>query len=159
MDDPVAFFLTWPTSGTWLPGDGRGWIEFRRGWQLPDFARYVESHARMREDACILKESERRIVETQVAETYEYRGWTLYALSCRSNHLHVVVGAADTNPKKIRTDLKAWCTRRLKDNADSERENWWAERGSIRWIFNEDSLETVVLYVAEAQDRKYRDKS
>ena len=25
MDDPLAFFLTWTTYGTWLPGDERGW--------------------------------------------------------------------------------------------------------------------------------------
>jgi hypothetical protein len=23
--DPIAYFLTWTTYGTWLPGDERGW--------------------------------------------------------------------------------------------------------------------------------------
>ena len=27
MDEPLAYFLTWTTYGTWLPGDGRGWVE------------------------------------------------------------------------------------------------------------------------------------
>ncbi len=159
MDDPIAFFLTWPTYGTWLPGDERGWVEFKRGWQLPDPSRHIEAQARMKEDACRLGPVERQIVEAQVAETCQFRGWKLFAISCRRNHMHVVVGAADPNPKKIRVDLKAWCTRRLKEKADPNRENWWAERGSIRWIFNENSLETVILYVAEAQDRKDRDHS
>ena len=159
MDDPIAFFLTWPTYGTWLPGDERGWIEFKRGWQLPDSSRHIEAKARMNEDACILGSAERQIVEGQIAETCEFRRWTLFAISCRSNHIHVVVGAADTNPKKIRVDLKAWCTRRLKEKTDPNRENWWAERGSIRWIFNETSLESVLLYVTESQERKDRDHS
>lgn len=159
MDDPIAFFLTWPTYGTWLPGDKRGWVEFKRGWQMPDSVRHLESRAKMKEDACLLNSVERKLVEAQITETCGYRGWTLHALNCRSNHIHIVVGATGTDPKKVRTDLKAWCTRRLKDHTDIKREKWWAERGSIRWIFNEDSLETVILYVAEAQDRKDRDQS
>ena len=27
MQPPLAYFLTWTTYGTWLPGDERGWIE------------------------------------------------------------------------------------------------------------------------------------
>ena len=35
LPEPLAYFLTWPTYGTWLPGDERGWVEYRHGWQLP----------------------------------------------------------------------------------------------------------------------------
>ena len=54
MDDPLAYFITIVTYGTWLPGDERGWIEYRRGWQLPDPKLQLESRARMTEDGCIL---------------------------------------------------------------------------------------------------------
>jgi hypothetical protein len=37
MDDPIGYFLTWVTYGTWLPGDPRGWVEFRHDFQLPVF--------------------------------------------------------------------------------------------------------------------------
>jgi hypothetical protein len=47
LPEPLAYFLTWPTYGTWLPGDERGWVEYRRGWQLPDPARKLEAEARM----------------------------------------------------------------------------------------------------------------
>ena len=30
LPDPLAYFLTWSTYGTWLPGDERGWIEHER---------------------------------------------------------------------------------------------------------------------------------
>ena len=36
MPEPLAFFLTWPTYGTWLPGDERGWVKYGQGWPLPD---------------------------------------------------------------------------------------------------------------------------
>jgi REP element-mobilizing transposase RayT len=154
MQDPFAFFITWPTYGTWLPGNDRGWVEYHHGWQLPN--RNLESMCttQMKEKQCLLVPGEREIVIAQVSETCQFRDWTLHAIDCRSNHAHIVVSAAKTAPKKIRKDIKAWCTRRLKERSNQNRSNWWAERGSIRYIWNEDSLARVVLYVTEAQDRK-----
>jgi len=107
MDEPVAYFLTWVTYGTWLPGDSRGWVEYRRGWHRPDLIVELESAARMTEDACRLSSQQRHVVETQLAETCDHRGWHLHAVNCRSNHVHVVVTATGVKPKKIRTDLKS----------------------------------------------------
>jgi len=153
--DPLAFFLTWPTYGTWLPGDARGWTEYRHGWQMPDPARELESSAKMKEDACILTLQQRELVQRQVKQTCEHRGWTLHGVSCRSNHIHLVVTAVETHPKKVRIDIKAWCTRRLKQAYEPSRENWWAERGSQRFINDEFSLHRAIEYTREAQDRKH----
>jgi REP element-mobilizing transposase RayT len=150
--DPIGYFLTWSTYGTWLPGDARGWTEYRRGWQLPNPIREQEAKARMTEDACVLTAEQRRAVEAQIAETCFHRGWTLHAVNCRSNHVHAVVSAEVNDPKKIRNDLKAWATRALKNNFDARRENWWAERGSIRWLNTDADLEAAVLYARDAQD-------
>jgi hypothetical protein len=225
MPDPLACFLTWPTYGTWLPGDERGWIQYRRGLQLPDAVRRLEAEAKMTEDACRLDGEQRAVVERQIAETCNVRGWELHAVNCRSNHLHVVVTAAQA-PKTVRNQLKAWCTRRLKElevkrrqaaaaprlrfglvsdpstptrsvseddspesstptrsvseddspesstptrsvsedpvpqsstptrsvSEDSIRENWWAERGSQRFINDSENLEAAILYVLDGQD-------
>lgn len=154
MDDPIAYFLTWVTYGTWLPGDARGWVEYHKGWQLPDPVREAEAAARMAEDACRLTKEQRVAVEQQIAETCRFRGWQLHAVNCRSNHVHVVVSAPGTVPTKIRTDLKAWATRCLKARFDPHRENWWAERGSIRYVNDEKSLGAAIVYVLEGQDSK-----
>ena len=135
LADPLAYFITWATYGTWLPGDERGWVEYHHGWQLPDPVKELEAAAKMTEDACWLDEEQRSAVQQQMAETCIYRGWTLHAFNCRTNHVHVVLTAA-VEPKKVRTQLKAWCTRKLKALAAAKgtpnpiRENWWAERGS-----------------------------
>ncbi len=150
--DPVGYFLTWVTYGTWLPGDARGWVEYRRGWRPPDPVRELEAKARMTEDACILTTGLRRAVEVQIAETCEVRGWALRAVNCRTNHVHVVVSAEVNHPDKIRRDLKAWATRALKTGFATGRENWWAERGSIRWLNTDDELYAAVVYVLEGQD-------
>ena len=114
--------------------------------------------ARMSEGACILDQQQRHLVETTITEHCRFRGWDLRAVNCRSNHLHVVV-TADRSAKEVRNQFKAWCTRKLKElqNArghagDSRiRDKWWAERGSGRYIGDEDSLEAVILYVMEGQ--------
>jgi len=161
MDDPIGYFLTWATYGTWLPGDARGWVEYRRGWQLPDPIRELEAAAIMTEGACRLSAGQRDVVQRQITETCRHRGWHLHAVNCRSNHVHVVVSARDARPKKIRADLKAWATRCLKQHArsladasrcDARRENWWAERGSIRFLYGEPSLDAAIVYVTEYQD-------
>ncbi len=155
MNDPLGYFLTWATYGTWLPGDQRGWVEYRRGWQFPRPVLALEAAARMSEDACRLSEEQREAVEEQIEETCRQRGWLLHTANCRSNHVHVVLTAPETRPKKIRMDLKAWATRCLKDRFDSLRENWWGERGSIRFLFDEESLEAAIRYVEEGQDRPH----
>lgn len=152
-DDPIAFFLTWVTYGTWLPGDARGWVEYQHGWQLPSGQLEADCESRLGEDAVRLTQEQRRVVEDQIKETCEYRGWLLHAVNCRSNHVHVVVTSSETAPKKIRLDLKAYATRCLK-SFDDKRVNWWAERGSIRWVYTDHDLDSVVIYVVDRQDRK-----
>jgi REP element-mobilizing transposase RayT len=119
----------------------------------------------MTEDACRLDSQQRQVVERQIAETCKARGWKLHVVNCRSNHLHVVV-TADRAPTIVRNQLKAWCTRRLKEleatrravqghkrSASAVRENWWAERGSQRYTNDPESLEAAILYVRDGQDR------
>jgi len=154
MQDPIAFFLTCATYGTWLPGDQRGWIEYHHGWQLPRLNLERHCQTKMSEKQCLLSPAQRLLVTAQAEETCGHRGWTLFAVDCRSNHAHFVVGAFNTDAKKIRIDLKAWCTRRLKKDSKLPRDHWWAERGSIRWVWDEDSLAKVIEYVTEAQNRK-----
>jgi len=36
MSDPLAYFITLTTYGTWLPGDDLGWVNEGQGFQLPD---------------------------------------------------------------------------------------------------------------------------
>ena len=67
--------------------------------------------------------------------------------------MHVIV-AGDREPKEIREQFKAWCTRRLKAlqqerlrplsahdcsaAATSSGQKWWAERGSALYVNDEE---------------------
>ena len=157
MAEPIAYFITCATYGTWLPGDERGWVEYRQGWKMPDPLQKLEAAAKMTEDACWLDAEQRAAVNEQVAETCRHRGWTLHAVNCRTNHFHVVL-TAPVKPETVRSQLKAWCTRKLKSLAAAKnpqeliRDNWWAERGSQRFINDEAGLEAAVFYVHDYQD-------
>ena len=169
MPDALAYFLTWTTYGTWLPGDERGWVERGKGFQSPSRIRKVEAEAIMTEDACRLDAEQRIIVEDTVKDHCRIRGWELHTVNARSNHVHAVV-AANEAPKIVRNQLKAWCTRNLKENVRNRsrvracgprsngnapiRKKWWTEGGSIRLLDDEVSLESAILYVLEGQDGK-----
>jgi hypothetical protein len=50
-----AYFITWTTYGTWLPGDARGWVKSGEwGIQSPDPEREREARRLMAESAVIL---------------------------------------------------------------------------------------------------------
>ncbi len=166
LPEPLAYFLTWTTYGTWLPGDDRGWTDSKLGWQAPDESRVIDAKIRMQEHARTLNPAQRRVVEEQITETCKHHRWTLLAANCRSNHVHVVVNAP-LHPKVVSSRLKAWCTRRLKEfekqfpigtrSNPSILNRWWSEGGSHRFINDEAGLEAAVDYVRNGQDRRQVD--
>jgi hypothetical protein len=73
--------------------------------------------------------------------------------------VHVVVTAVDVPSKTIRDQLKANCTRALREKwADFRERPAWTVGGDRDPVNDEDSLERVVEYVRDAQDRKGRDE-
>jgi REP element-mobilizing transposase RayT len=158
-EEPLAYFLTWTTYGTWLPGDERGWVEKPGQLRAPDAARRKASQKLMTEPAVTLDVEQRRIVEDTIGEHCRIRGWHLHAVSVRSQHVHVVVTAPRRHPEAVMDQFKAWCTRRLKERERSlrsaaveVRQNWWTQGGSKRWLNDVESLEAAIRYVLEMQD-------
>ena len=154
LGEPLAYFLTWTTYGTWLPGDERGWNRKREADTQLANPLFVEmARPQLKEPEFRLSAVDRRIVEETIRDHCRVRNWHLHALNARSNHVHAVVTAARYPPKSVRDQFKAWCTRRLKDGGTT-RTRFWTEGASCRWINHEEELVAAVLYVVEAQDRK-----
>src|SRR3954451_5262885 len=89
--EPLAFLLTWTTYGTWLPGDERGWVARPGEKRLPNAAIERWSRSRLTQTPLILATAHREIVERTIADHCRFRGWSLHAVACRTNHVHVVV--------------------------------------------------------------------
>ncbi len=78
--------------------------------------------------------------------------------TARSNHVHVVV-TANCEPDVVRNQLKAWCSRKLSENAGlttkvakkAGRRHWFTEGGDTEFIDDEKYLFNVVGYVLDGQ--------
>ncbi len=66
MSEPIAYFLTWTTYGSWLPGDSRGWVKRHHGYQDPNPK--FEAYARegLIEAPCSLDTGDRLMVEAEI---------------------------------------------------------------------------------------------
>ena len=157
MNDPIAYFITWTKYGTWLPGDQRGWVQ--RGNREPlDPNSYREKHARamMTDDAVVLTQSQRAVVERVIVDHCTIRDWFLHARNVRTNHVHVIV-TAPVDPEVVREQLKAWASRRLSEAAGlrvtgkNGRRRWWTEKGDIELLRGENNLADAIRYVMEMQ--------
>lgn len=152
--DAIAYLITWTTYGTWLPGDERGWqIWGVGGIQPPNAFLEKTAKSKMKETEFTLSVADRKVVEQTVMKHCDVRGWTLHKVNPRSNHVHVVVTPPGYKPEAVRDQLKAWCTRNLKP-LHPNRERFWTEGASCRYINIEEDLEAAIVYAGDAQDKK-----
>ena len=156
--EPIAFFLTWTTYGSWLPGDSRGWTDGRGHLRTAEPARTLQASRLLAECTLTMGVHQQSVVADVIATHCSIRGWTLHAISCRPQHVHVVVTAVGVSPEGVLTQFKTWASRRLKegcvgDRNRSRRMRWWTEGGSKRWIYDVAELGAVVTYVTECQDK------
>lgn len=157
-NEPLAYFITWTVYGSLLQGDDRGWRKRRKGQQPPQPLLAQWHRERLNHEVLLLESDQRVCIEREIERLASFREWKVWAKSARTNHVHVVVTASQHSGKTVRDQIKANCTRVL-------REEWsqfadrpvWTVGGDWQCVNDEDELEQVILYVNEAQDRKDRD--
>ncbi len=152
--DPIAFFITWTVYGTYLPGDIRGWKKRRQGNQTGR-QRLAEWHReRLNHDVITLTQEQRIVVKGECEDHCQHRGWHLWKANPRSNHVHVVVTANGYGGKTVRDQLKANCTRGLRERWPVFRDRpVWTTGGDWDCVNSEEDLQAIIQYVDEAQDR------
>jgi hypothetical protein len=149
---PIAYFLTFTTYGTWLHGDPRKSIVIRNHAteQIEGsdaFLRHGETH--LKHAPFTMDADCRKIVLETICTHCALKKWTLFAVHVRSNHVHVVA-ASNVPPGKVLADLKAWCTRRLRQSG-CDQMKFWTKHGSTLYIFNHVNLREKVRYTAFEQ--------
>lgn len=157
MSDPLVYFITFRTYGTWLGGDERGTVD--RWHNIPGRPRAVASPARaayrtslLRDEPGILHSVERTVVDAAIRETCAVREWPLLALNVRTNHVHVVLWSPEP-PEKAMNMLKAYSTRALRrEDLRGSSDRPWARHGSTRHLFRKDDVDAACAYVTYGQD-------
>ncbi|MFN7840413.1 MAG: hypothetical protein ACK5N9_01725, partial [Pirellula sp.] len=77
--EPLAFFLTWTTYGTWLPGDERGWTDARKGKRGYEPRLYKHATDMLSEPPFTLSEFHRSIVFETISDHCNVRNWILHS--------------------------------------------------------------------------------
>jgi REP element-mobilizing transposase RayT len=160
MASPLAYFLTWTTYATWLPGDDRGSTDHARADAGPRHLQVnptLEQQMKLKALPAIrLDQEARSVVESAIRCLAGEKRWRIHALNVRSNHVHLVVTGAQS-PERVMVACKAAATKRLRQmRFMAEDSPVWTRHGSTRWINNEDSLEAAVRYTLEQQDNPAR---
>jgi REP element-mobilizing transposase RayT len=153
---PLAYFITFSTYGAWLHGRAQGSVDHEHNvpgtpFLPPDALVEREMRTAMRQEAYALDKMRRSIVLRTIKEVAAHRKWKLWAVHVRTNHVHVVI-TAECRPEKVMADLKAWCSRRLREACgESSDRDRWAQHGSTRYLNNETSVSAAVKYVIDDQ--------
>jgi REP element-mobilizing transposase RayT len=156
-DIALAYLITFRTYGTWLHGDVRGSVD--RNNNVYNTTRIEHHPARsnfertlLNREPVALDAAQRTSAEFAIRETSEKRGWRLYALNVRTNHIHCVVSIGDKRPEIALNAFKANATRQMRaDGCWSLDKTPWAEKGSKRYLWNEKALENAINYVIYGQ--------
>ena len=156
-DTPLAFLITFRSYGTWLHGDERGSVNrFRNQYKsprLPPEKKWLQTNTqRLKTNMVLLDATQRQCVEAAAQETCEIRGWHLHAINVRTNHVHIVVSAGTKKPETALNAFKANATRKMREKGcwKSPRSPW-ADKGSKRYLWNEQSVARAVDYVLNGQ--------
>ncbi|MEM7781864.1 MAG: hypothetical protein AAF623_00690 [Planctomycetota bacterium] len=157
--DPLAYFITWTVYGTFLQGDSRWWRAKQKGSQPPQ-PRLEQWHRdRLRHNVVLLNERHRVATAQEISRLSDYRGWKLWVANPRTNHVHVVVSATEHSGKQIRDQMKANCTRVLRELDPRYVDRpIWTTGGDLKCINTDKDLEQSILYAGDAQENMNRGK-
>jgi REP element-mobilizing transposase RayT len=159
----LAYLITFRCYGTWLHGEERGSIDRRHYHRfgtpgMPANKKILSDERRaLTGQPMLLAKRQRKVVEFAIKEVCENRKYSLYAISVRTNHVHVVVGSA-RQPESVMNCFKSYATRRLRESHLLPHDvKPWSRHGSTRYPWTEAQVSNAIEYVVFGQgDEPFR---
>jgi len=161
IDDAHAYFLTWTTYGTWLPGDPRGHVsnvvgadgryhrksnQFGAEHSAGDEATLNRARAQQKWETVWLNAGHAKFCAAAMISAANERNWRILRSAVMCNHVHVVVaGSTESGPATERV-LKGVSQARLSD-AMGKNQRWWTRRGSDRSLSGSQAVLAAMKYV------------
>ena len=112
---------------------------------------YQQEQAKLKSPPVFLNEAQRIVVLETIIQHCSIRQWQLLAAHVRSNHVHILV-RADQDIGKVMNELKAWSTRKLRQQGHNITKVWTVG-GSKRYVFTDAKLREKIHYVIYEQGR------
>ena len=108
----------------------------------------------MKSKAFLMGFTERYIVLNSIKSTCDYRGWILYAVHIRTNHVHLLV-KSDASAEKTLSIIKAYASRDLnKHFLCVNKGKYWSRHGSTRYVWSSMFLYPAMEYVIDRQGER-----
>ena len=157
---PLAYLITLRTYGTWLHGDQKCSVDVHHGRNKRGSPKIKPSknlengmNLNMKSGRFVFNKTQRIQVDLAIRETCKIRGFDLFALNVRTNHLHAVLSAA-SKPEKILADLKRYATRNLIQNyLINKGDRVWSRGGSRRYLWIQRHVDLAIDYVVYGQGK------
>jgi REP element-mobilizing transposase RayT len=150
---PLAYHITFGTYGTRLHGDERGTVDRRSnhfGEPIIDQCEeweQMERH-RLKYPPRVLTREQCVEVELLIPRVCARGKWTYHTCAAAPDHVHTVL-TAQAEGEAVRMWLKRWVTQGLNGRWPLRDDQvWWAECGSVKWVWEEDYFQRAVGYVA-----------
>ena len=156
---PLAYHITWGTYGTRLHGDDRGTVD-RSMNQHGDPIIGLDSEWQRIETSLlrfprrVLTRQQREFIEATIPDICVRGKWEFISTAAAADHVHNVL-RAQADGKDVRKWLKRWVSEAPSERYPLETEQvWWAECGSVKWVWMQDYFDRVVNYVEQQKTRR-----
>jgi REP element-mobilizing transposase RayT len=151
---PLAFHITFGTYGTRLHGDERGTVDRSMNQYGDPILGKDEDWEQMERERLkfeprIFSVEQMIEVERLIPDVCIRGGWQLHTCAAGPDHVHNVL-TAQADGEAVRKWLKRWLGQELaKSYSLRDGQTFWAECGSVKWIWTEEYLLRAVKYVSD----------
>lgn len=153
---PIAYFYTITTYGTWLHGDERGSVN-RKGETLG--THYLKPYPKLEalrksqlaQEPLMLDAKMRDAVQRAIEAYCAFKNLNPLEINVRTNHVHAAIAGTE-EPTKTLQGIKAYATRALRDEGLIARDrSAWTSGGSKQKCFTPEDVERVREYIRNGQ--------
>jgi REP element-mobilizing transposase RayT len=149
---PLAYHITFGTYGTRPHGDERGTVD--RAMNRPGDPIIGKDEAwermelnKLRFPPRVFTHEQMVVVESLVEAVCARGGWTPHTWASGPDHVHAVLGAS-AEGDAVRKWFKRWLGQSLAARYPLRAgETFWADGGSVKWVWTDDYLARAVDYV------------
>ena len=147
---PLGYLITSRGYDTWLHGEERGSVDRRRynRYGTPDMPpnrKVLKDEKTSLKHSSFILNRQQRALTSAIREVCDNRGYRLYAVNARTNHVHSVVGAG-YKPEAVMNSFKSYATRKLHEaKLISDEVKPWARHGSTPYLWTDDELQRASI--------------
>ncbi len=156
--DPLAFHITFGTYGTRLHGDARGTVD--RSMNKPgdpiigaDPLWWGQEQGRLNFSPIRFTREQMIYAESVIPSICQRGHWEYHSGAAGPDHIHTLLTPLRkrVEGEAVRKWLKRWLGEAMSERwalpSDPPGATWWAEGGSVKWVWKDDYFDNVRDYL------------